>query len=1477
MENRKLIKIATLTILLWGGLIITPYTFAYQIDTHQFLTSEAINLYNRNADNSISDNLQPYLLDGTRREDDPPRWLNHFHDPIRDRGLAWGTIANPTNPIGLHIDAKVWAQHDIEQSQLAYNPIIATILSSIQNKRIERFLPTSNFTWEAGLRYWIQGDKEMAMFTLGHILHLAQDLASPSHTRNDSTIDGDPYEDWAGQFTVQNPDQSIVAEVSTLVPFSKLVHYLENISQYSNRNFYSKDTIGLQSGYEEPQPQEYIRIGNIFYGTNKIDGKEYNLFGKTQPTFVFSNNVDSFIDDSLILQDYWSFLAPKSIEYGAGIIDLFFAEAERNKDNPEYTKKSFLGQVVDAAKNIINQLFGDGTYESVGEITFSDADPQDTDTQTTQPQETQPPPLPKQIPQLKQTPPQEQDAPEPLTVTRVIDGDTIELNNGERVRYIGANAPELSKSQCWAQEAKQYNEQLVLNKHVRLEQDGEDKDAFGRLLRYVWVGDTLINQQLIEEGAAYSFNFNIPHSKNDIFENTENEAKEARRGLWGDTCNPEEEPEEQQTEATSQQTACSFPTSQSPQHTPIIINEVAWMGSTSSSNDEWIELYNKTNSSIDITGWTIVDTAEQISVVFGKEGPTSIPAKSYYLLERTDDSTVPSVAADTLYTGALSNSNEGLRLFNTTCQLIDEVLADSSWPAGQNTSKRTMERSTTLGWHTSSSINGTPKQANGSPYITGGGGGAGSPSNTPGNNPTPKAPATTSSGQSADNVVISELLIAGDTANDEFIELYNPTDNPISLDGYSIQYLSGQASSTTNIVGEDLGGEIPALGFFLTAQNNSTYINQADIPYSFSLSGISSGASVFLVSTTTPITSPSDNTIVDQISYGSVVHQHLFSLPSPDANTSLERAAISEGACLTAQQEGEFLGNACESDSENDFAIRTTPTPQGTSSLPEPRNPPTPPISFAATHNSTTTSITFSWEPNQGDLLYEIDDNEDVSTPPLLQSTSTPINMRTMHVGNEYDFYIRAVDRDGLGSSYATSTVAIPSFINDALIYPHPSEDGAFILDVRHDNYPFIPDIFNRGEQWKLLVAYLNTPAEYQPVIYNSWEPDDLSHVIPIEYPGCVGILLEDDSVMLPDSADHCGVGGGPLNRSFDISELEDGRLIMYIRPTQHPDYISATPEQNYITLAFYSTHSHGLGPYFGIVAVDDTPYHFSTTAPQTLPPSTPQNFSATFQSPNTDPHFLLSWDESTDPDSPDDKIKYEFNHHHINESFDEQQWSLVLDKTISATQAGEHTLYIRAKDETGLYSDIATTTATASIPTTIIQTQAPNPSSSFIDFKTDGVRRIQKLAQSFILGSETTITLLRLAIEKTPNAICCSYDARISIQTGIENQDGVIIPSGNEVWNGDAINIDRYSQGTKPHYVQFSPDVTLDSGTYFIILESVEEGDPRDPRLASEQLLTYTNSNSYPDGTMYILYSDQQGWMAKTYDLYCVIKGTIQ
>jgi len=128
----------------------------------------------------------------------------------------------------------------------------------------------------------------------------------------------------------------------------------------------------------------------------------------------------------------------------------------------------------------------------------------------------------------------------------------------------------------------------------------------------------------------------------------------------------------------------------------VIINEVAWAGTASNTSDEWIELYNPTDSAVDLSGWSL--TFGDVVIDLGEAASTIVESDGYLLLERTDDNTVSDVPADLIYTGSLSNSGMVLNLLDQTGAVVDTANAgvESGWAAGSakegETQYATMER-----------------------------------------------------------------------------------------------------------------------------------------------------------------------------------------------------------------------------------------------------------------------------------------------------------------------------------------------------------------------------------------------------------------------------------------------------------------------------------------------------------------------------------------------------------------------------------------------------------------------------------------------------------------------------------------------------------------------------------------------------------------------------------------------------------------
>src|SRR5829696_5122710 len=124
-------------------------------------------------------------------------------------------------------------------------------------------------------------------------------------------------------------------------------------------------------------------------------------------------------------------------------------------------------------------------------------------------------------------------------VTRVVDGDTIEVRLGGReedVRYIGVDTPETVKPgepvQCFGPQASQFNHRLVERERVRLVFGAERRDVYGRLLAYVYLGERFVNADLLRRGLARTLTIPPNDRFASRFEGLELAAARAGHGLW---------------------------------------------------------------------------------------------------------------------------------------------------------------------------------------------------------------------------------------------------------------------------------------------------------------------------------------------------------------------------------------------------------------------------------------------------------------------------------------------------------------------------------------------------------------------------------------------------------------------------------------------------------------------------------------------------------------------------------------------------------------------------------------------------------------------------------------------------------------------------------------------------------------------------------------------------------------------------------
>ena len=122
----------------------------------------------------------------------------------------------------------------------------------------------------------------------------------------------------------------------------------------------------------------------------------------------------------------------------------------------------------------------------------------------------------------------------PYLVTKVVDGDTADLEGLGRIRFSGINTPE--KGECYYKEAKEKLTEIILNKEVYVEKDRSDKDKYDRYLRYIYLNDTLVNGVLVQNGYARVYDkYKKDTGRYEQLKKLEEIAKGSNLGVW--SCN----------------------------------------------------------------------------------------------------------------------------------------------------------------------------------------------------------------------------------------------------------------------------------------------------------------------------------------------------------------------------------------------------------------------------------------------------------------------------------------------------------------------------------------------------------------------------------------------------------------------------------------------------------------------------------------------------------------------------------------------------------------------------------------------------------------------------------------------------------------------------------------------------------------------------------------------------------------------------
>ncbi len=741
--------------------------------THPVLTQEIVNFYNLTSPNKLPSDETEKIIQGSIDEDLGIRWMHHFYDPVHNRGFTY---------YAEWMNAKEWAVNTKAQSGFT-DSAFAGVLKDF-------FSGVKDYSWDRAIYEYAWGDKNRGFESLGHMLHLIEDMAVPDHTRNDPHPSmfhwGSPYETWAKKFTKENFK---FTSRDSVLSFADLGQYFDSVSRYSNNNFFSKDTI-FKKEFQEPK---------VSYWKNEVLGDELTYsFGYSENGHRLVarrvSNWRALIDeeyiindpDSLILNDYWNLLSKQVVLHGAGVVKLFFDEVEKEKQTKVlYDKnRSWISKQIDSLKNTASLVAGifkpaereEGQTASIVTATLSEKlvlpSPPSVATTPITPVEsvaspepirsTQPPAIP-QKPISPSTPPSQISSfpmgaagsgldkispPKPMifspagdnqiftattvtfkgraeknsTVTNNLNSQTTTTDSSEdygfwtltlnslpqgtstieflstdassntsegipRTIFVDSIGPSSSLTVSQCNQSLSLTDCLIATTTVTIEWSSSASDTSYYIIECENSGSKCPN-----------FNFEKTTATTTTFTAPQNDTIYIFKAKAVDKYGNEGTQQSKTVEMISR---------------PVIINEIAWAGTSATRDqDEWIELYNSTSKTVDISQMKLksqTDNKPNISL------SGTIPAKGYYLIERTNDNTISDITAST--TSSFGNSS-GAGLINTGEVLaieykgavIDQtpaINACSGWCGGSDSTYYTMERYDPLASGTSTTNWGT--------------------------------------------------------------------------------------------------------------------------------------------------------------------------------------------------------------------------------------------------------------------------------------------------------------------------------------------------------------------------------------------------------------------------------------------------------------------------------------------------------------------------------------------------------------------------------------------------------------------------------------------------------------------------------------------------------------------------------------------------------------------------------------------------
>ena len=256
-----------------------------------------------------------------------------------------------------------------------------------------------------------------------------------------------------------------------------------------------------------------------------------------------------------------------------------------------------------------------------------------------------------------------------------------------------------------------------------------------------------------------------------------------------------------------------------------------------------------------------------------------------------------------------------------------------------------------------------------------------------------------------------------------------------------------------------------------------------------------------------------------------------------------------------------------------------------------------------------------------------------------------------------------------------TEVVLAPEadWLKSLTYFKDPRDETTYLIDITFDEYPFIPETTDR---WKIIAFYKdsNPTADESIGTSDAWAPTDTDNLLTIKFPDYSGKPARQ-SLILPDTSEGFGNGGGIMNTAYNLDYLEDNRI-----------RLETEEEVDYLTLAFYDFISSGGGSQnFKLQGVSTTKHYRKTSFPGLVAPLMTGDVVAEFD--KAESILALSWPAARDDDTRDVLLTYEININDLSTSEEEVITTSELSYNKRVKPGDSFVIEVRAEDEFGAIS----------------------------------------------------------------------------------------------------------------------------------------------------------------------------------------------